>query len=149
MRKFKYDANKFRRKHKMKIYRNVNEARLGGGCAGIADHLAISHFFARAGFIVGLFSPISGLLCIAYLICWFLLDPMPENRKEKVDVEYDENIRSYRPKTVFSKTESSSIRIARAKDRLAKARKRVEAMEKFVTSKKYQMQKEFSKMEKQ
>jgi len=148
MSKFKCDK-KNGRSGKMKIYRNVNESRLGGVCAGFADHLGISHFFARAGFIVGLFSPISWLLCIAYIICWFLLDPMPEHRKEKVDVEYDENIRSYRPKTVFSKTESSSIRIARAKDRLARARKRVEALEEFVTSKKYQMQKEFSKMEKE
>jgi len=66
--------------------------------------------------------------------------------EEEVVMEYDERYREYRPRRVFRYSEPSSVRLRRAKERLSAALRRVEKMESYVTSRRYDLNKEFSKL---
>ena len=64
----------------------------------------------------------------------------------EVDMEYDERHHDYRPRKVFRYSDSSSVRLKRARDRLDAALRRVEDMESYVTSRQYELNKEFSRL---
>ena len=64
----------------------------------------------------------------------------------EVEMEYDERYHDYRPRKVFRYSESSSVRLKRARERLDAALRRVEDMESYVTSRQYNLNKEFSKL---
>jgi len=53
-------------------------------------------------------------------------------------MEYDERHHDYRPRKVFRYSDSSSVRLKRASERLDAALRRVENMESYVTSRQYQ-----------
>ena len=61
-------------------------------------------------------------------------------------MEYDERRHDYRPKKVFRYSESGSVRLKRARERLDAALRRVEGMESYVTSRQYNLNNEFSKL---
>ena len=61
-------------------------------------------------------------------------------------MEYDERHHDYRPRKVFRYSDSSSVRLQCARDRLDAALHRVENMESYVTSRQYELNKEFSKL---
>lgn len=71
-----------------------------------------------------------------------------EYNPDKVDVEmeYDERRQDYRPRKVFRYSDSSTVRLQRARERLDAALKRVEDMESYVTSRQYGLNREFSKL---
>jgi phage shock protein C len=63
-----------------------------------------------------------------------------------VEMEYDERHHDYRPRKVFRYSDSSSVRLRRARERLDAALRRVENMESYVTSRQYDLNKEFSRL---
>ncbi|MEM1143535.1 MAG: PspC domain-containing protein [Pseudomonadota bacterium] len=62
------------------------------------------------------------------------------------EMEYDERYGDYRPRRMFRYSESASVRLARARERLDAAVKRVEDMETYVTSRRFKLNSEFSKL---
>ena len=95
----------------------------------------------------------------AYLAAWVLLAPRPVRRDAEgryfsepvyedveVEMEYDERRHHYRPRKVFRYSESTSVRLQRARERLDTALRRVEDMESYVTSRQFDLNKEFSKL---
>ena len=71
----------------------------------------------------------------AYLAAWILLAPRPTRHWEdgayryepeyedpEVEMEYDERYHDYRPRKVFRYSDSSSVRLERAKARLLESR---------------------------
>ena len=94
----------------------------------------------------------------AYIAGWILLKPKPRRGRreadlymdefddEAVDMEYDERVHDYRPRRMFKYGESASVRLQRARERLDAALSRVEDMETYVTSRQYNLNKEFSKL---
>ena len=94
-----------------------------------------------------------------YLAAWILMAPRPtrftqdseyfsepEYEEVEVEMEYDERHHDYRPRKVFRYSDSSSVRLQRARERLDAALSRVEDMESYVTSRQYNLNKEFSKL---
>jgi phage shock protein C len=61
-------------------------------------------------------------------------------------MEYDEKYHDYRPRKVFRYSDSSSVRLQRARERLDAALHRVQDMESYVTSRQFELNKEFSKL---
>lgn len=59
-----------------KLYRNINEAKIAGVCAGIADYFDIDPVLVRLLFILMIFW---GGGIIAYIIAWFIVPPKPHN----------------------------------------------------------------------
>lgn len=141
----------------MNLYRNTREGMIAGVAAGLADHFDVAPWVVRLlWFAAFLFT---GTLALwAYLAAWILLAPRPVRRVEEgghqepeyeeaeVEMEYDERRHAYRPRKVFRYSESSSVRLQRARERLDAALRRVEDMESYVTSRQYQLNKEFSRL---
>ncbi|WP_154647740.1 PspC domain-containing protein [Luminiphilus syltensis] len=131
------------------LYRNRSDAWLGGVCAGFADHWDVPAWMVRLG-VVALLIFTGSLAFWGYIVGWLLLAPRPgrfeADAEDDVAMEYDEDLHQYRPKTVFRYSDAPSTRIRKAQERLNKALSRVEAMERYVTSRHYDLNREFSKL---
>ena len=128
----------------MNIYREKYQAWLAGVCAGVAKHFNKPVMAVRLLFLFLLLTPLNWMLIFGYLIAVFVLKEADPNAEEVM--QYDEQTRSYKKRTIFSQNQNTSFRLQRAKERLQKARHRIEKMEAHVTSNKYKMQKEFNKI---
>jgi phage shock protein C len=144
----------------MNLYRNTRDGKIGGVAAGLADHWDVAHWVVRLLW-VGAFLFTGTLALWAYLGAWMILAPRPRREQESVepdhvddhlyedveiDMEYDERRHEYRPRKVFRYPEPSSVRLNRARERLDTALNRVEDMERYVTSRQYELNKEFSRL---
>ncbi len=147
------------------LYRNTRRGKIGGVAAGLADYWDIEPWVVRLMW-VGLFIFTGTLALWLYLGAWLLMAPRPlrldagadadaaeaaspsEPEYEEVDIEmeYDERRHQYRPRKVFRYSDSSEVRLQRARARLDAALRRVEDMESYVTSRRYNLNKEFSRL---
>jgi phage shock protein C len=142
----------------MNIYRNTREGKIAGVAAGLADYWDIAPWVVRLMWI-GAFLFTGTLALWVYIAAWILMAPRPTRRSVdgsyheepeyenvEVEMEYDEKHHDYRPRKVFRYSDSSSVRMQRARERLDAALRRVEGMESYVTSRQYELNKEFSKL---
>jgi phage shock protein C len=140
----------------MNIYRNTHEGKVAGVAAGLADYWDIAPWVVRLVW-VGTFLFTGTLAIWLYLGAWLVMAPRPSRRNAdgseeqeytnvEVDMEYDERHHDYRPRKVFRYSDSSSVRLQRARERLDTALRRVESVESYVTSRQYELNKEFSKL---
>ncbi|MDH5173133.1 MAG: PspC domain-containing protein [Gammaproteobacteria bacterium] len=164
-----YDRGSYRRDHGgyatrkragwgMNLYRNTRDGKIAGVCAGLADHWDVAHWVVRLMWVAAFL--FTGTLALwVYLAAWILMAPRPtrwgagaagiaepEYEEAVVDMEYDERHHDYRPRKVFRYPDSSSVRLQRARERLDAALARVQAMESYVTSRQYELNKEFSRL---
>ncbi len=130
----------------MNLYRNVKDKKIGGVCAGLGDHFEIDHNIMRVIFIAALIFS-SSLAFWAYIVAWIILVPN-RNGEERNSYEYDEQERRYRKKKMFRYRENASDRLKRAHTRMKETLARVESMEHYVTSKKFNLNRQFADLEK-
>ena len=151
----------------MGLYRNRRDGKICGVAAGLADYWDVADWVVRLAFI-GAFL-FTGMLAVwAYVAGAILLSPRPEDysgydgRRAPSDggppdsdgvedpyapeMEYDERHHHYRPRRIFRYSESAEIRLERARERLNEALRRVEGMEGYVTSRKFKLNREFSRL---
>lgn len=140
----------------MNLYRNTRAGKVGGVCAGLADHWEVEHWVIRLAAVI-LFLVAGPLVFWAYIAGWILLCRRPRQddyrrqgavveEDENIEMEYDERHHTYRPRKMFRYSESPSVRLQKARERLDAAQGRVEDMESYVTSRKYELNNEFSKL---
>jgi phage shock protein C len=142
----------------LNLYRNTRDGMVGGVAAGLADHWDIAPWVVRL-MCVAAFLFTGTLALWVYLGAWLLLAARPTRADSdgdmstqldyetgEVEMEYDERHHDYRPRKVFRYSDSSSVRLKRASERLDAALRRVENMESYVTSRQYRLNKEFSKL---
>jgi phage shock protein C len=142
----------------LNLYRNTREGMFTGVAAGLADHWDVAPWVVRLLW-VGAFLFTGSLALWVYLAAWLLMARRPlrpalgaasadelEYEDVEVDMEYDERHRDYRPRKVFRYSDSSTVRLRRARERLDTAMRRVEAMEAYVTSRRYELNNEFSRL---
>ena len=158
----------------MGLYRSRRDGKICGVAAGIADYWDVADWVVRLIFI-GLFLFTGTLALWAYVAGALLLSPRPEDRGRRSrerqrsrecdsrerrsfteesaneeafgpEMEYDEQRHDYRPRRMFRYSESPGVRLARARERLDAAVKRVEDMESYVTSRRYKLNREFSQL---
>jgi len=135
----------------MNLYRNTKEKKIGGVCAGIADHFEIDHNIMRILFVAGLI--FTGAVAFwSYLIAWVVLVPTRRDgsgiEEDRMSYEYDERERRYRKKKMFRYRESTGERVRKARKRLNSIVSRVDDMEHYVTSKKFNLHQQFADLEK-
>jgi len=142
----------------MNLYRNTRDGKIGGVAAGLADYWDIAPWVVRLLWVCAFL--FTGTLALwVYLGAWVLLGRRPsragadgepsaelEYDSIEVDMEYDERHRDYRPRKVFRYSDSSSVRLRRARERLDIALRRVENLESYITSRQYELNKEFSRL---
>lgn len=142
----------------LNLYRNTREGKIAGVAAGLADHWDIAPWVVRLMW-VGAFLFTGTLALWAYLGAWLLMARRPvrsdvDGRPSEeldydavgVEMEYDERHHDYRPRKAFRYSDSSTVRLQRARERLDAALRRVENMESYVTSRQYELNKEFSRL---
>ena len=140
------------------LYRNTRDGRIAGVAAGLADYWDVAPWVVRLLW-VGLFLFTGTLALWLYIGAWIALAPRPVQREtqvggrdeyvyddSKMEMEYDERRHHYRPRKVFRYSDSSTVRLRRARERLDAALRRVEDMESYVTSRKYTLNREFSRL---
>ena len=135
----------------MGLYRNRSEGWIGGVCAGLAAHWDVPNWVVRLA-TVALLMFTGSLAFWLYVIAWIAIaskasrwSELPQEEAE-IETEYDEDRHTYRRKTVFRCIDAPAERVRKAKERVAKAASRIEAMERYVTSRQYDLNREFSKL---
>lgn len=134
----------------MDLYRNRSEGWIGGVCSGLADHWGVATWMVRLAAIALLL--LTGSLAFwGYVVAWVVLSPRPsrwegESAEVEVEMEYDEDRQTYRKRTVFHYPDAPTDRLRKARRRLDEALGRVESMERYVTSRRYDLNREFSKL---
>jgi len=155
----------------MGLYRNRRDGRICGVAAGLADYWDVADWVVRLMFI-GAFIFTGTLALWAYVAGAVLLSPRPEDRSRRdrdrdrrqrasagdnaaqpanedalgPELEYDERYHDYRPRRMFRYSEGAGVRLARARERLDAAVNRVEAMERYVTSRRFRLNSELSRL---
>lgn len=152
----------------LNLYRNTRDGKIAGVCAGLADHWEVEHWVVRLMAVV-LFLFTGTLAFWAYIAGWILMARRSSSRSyrsesddrvsradyegetaaveaEYVEMEYDERKHRYRQRKMFRYSESPSVRLQRARERLDAALARVENMESYVTSRQFDLNQEFSKL---
>lgn len=159
---FHSNSRRFRSRRRsgwgMNLYRNTREGKIAGVAAGLADHWDIAPWVVRLMWVAAFL--FTGTLALwAYLAAWILMAPRPVRRdmegawpeddeyeEVEVEMEYDEKYHDYRPRKVFRYSDSTSVRLQRARERLDAALRRVESMESYVTSRQFELNQEISKL---
>ena len=138
---------KRRRGYGMNLYRNTKEKKIAGICSGLADHLNVDHWVIRLA-TFGAFIFFNMLAVWAYIVAWICLSPKPKGRKSSQRYRYDEYSREDRPVNMFRYQMSTSERLRIAKVRANEVANRISKMERYVTSSRFELDKEFSKIQK-
>jgi len=125
----------------MNLYRNTQEAKIAGVCAGLADHFDIATWVARLIFIASVLF-IGGVPIVLYIIAWVLLSPRPDDVEEVL--MYDERQHRYRRNNMFNYRQNTSNRVKEAESRMDAVLERVANIERYVTSRAYRVNKDFS-----
>ncbi len=142
----------------MNLYRNNRDSMIAGVASGLADHWDVAPWVVRLLW-VGAFLFTGTLAIWGYVACWILMARRPSRPRADgepgeeldyadadVEMEYVERHHDYRPRKVFRYSEPSNVRLQRARERLDAALARVEDMESYVTSRQYELNKEFSRL---
>lgn len=127
------------------LFRNKQDGKISGVCAGLADHLCIDHWIVRVVFI-GAFFVIGPVVFWAYLAGIILLSKRPAEYEPHV--EYDEDRKRYRETTIFKHSKPAPERLRLAREKMDKTLARIESMERYVTSSRYDLDRQFAEMEK-
>ncbi|MDM3870758.1 PspC domain-containing protein [Porticoccus sp. W117] len=131
------------------LYRNKREGVIAGVCAGLADYFGCATWVMRVGFVLGFFM-LSGTAVFIYLLAWLVMGKRPKEAYESLEAR--NTARESQKKSASKSRKSadgkvSSIRLRRAQERLKRAISRVEGMEAYVTSRQYELNREFAKMD--
>lgn len=128
----------------MNLYRNKKDGWLGGVCAGLADHFNIEPWIARLIVVIGLMF-FGTLTFLAYIVACVVMARRPRGSVQQ-EYQYDETSHQDRPRNMFRYGHSPGERLATARERLQRVVSRVERMESYVTSKRFELDREFSKI---
>ena len=135
------------------LYRDVENAKIGGVCAGIARYFGLQTWTTRLGALTGLlFLP--GIVFPAYWIAYFIMDkPEPadsmmagrKTRGARAEQASSAGVTNPRRGETFQP--SRSLRYTNAD--LTQAELRLRRLESFVTSDQYELHRELTKIERE
>ena len=141
-----------------KLYRNPAKAKICGVCAGVAEYFGFEVWVVRI-ITVSLVLLGWGPIVLAYFVLYFVLDPNPNYEKNgkcdwkprKTSAEskdFDEN-KPYRPsvKEVWKSAPPPDQLLSEIEGKFSNIERHLQDMETYVTSRRFNLDKEFSKME--
>jgi phage shock protein C len=117
-----------------RFYRNADKAMLGGVCAGIADYFGFNLFVTRLLMVIAFFTmPVTLIGYLALVL--FVPSVSAEQRPPPVDPEFRRAMRS-----------SPSQTMSDVRSRFKALDRRLARLEKYVTSSRYQLDREFDRL---
>ncbi len=118
-----------------RLYRNRRQGMLFGVCAGIAEYFGVDATVVRVLVVIGAFV-FTPMFVLAYLLLGFLLPPKPEAPDGPAELDpLQRRIRAEPHDTL------SSVR-----HRFRELDARLQRLEKYVTSNRYKLDKEFEQL---
>jgi phage shock protein C len=130
------------------LYRNSQNGKIAGVCAGFADYFDVPDWLARLVFIsIVIFT--FQLALIGYVIAIFMMDKRPEklqNGPRSGDSKNGYSTGAHHERKVFNYAKSASNRLEDITARLKRLDKQVGVMESYVTSNKYQTNSEINNL---
>ncbi len=137
------------------LYKNPDKAKICGVCAGLSEYFDFESWVVRL-IAVSFFLFSGGTAVIAYFVACFIMDPKPGStsnkgcfgneklRKRPKDSEKRQYTASV--KEVWKKGRAPSEMLTNIEQSFEKIETKLQKMETYVTSKKYQLDKEFQQM---
>lgn len=127
-----------------KLYRLPKKGKIAGVCAGIAEFFGYESWVVRLIAVTGVFMGGPLVIC-AYIVLWFALDIEPS----QVTKDSQSNKHYYRPAVneVWRSGNEPKRAIKDLDEIFSTLERRLENIEKYVTSKRFALDKEFSKMQ--
>ncbi len=147
----------YRREPRRELYRDPDNGKIYGVCAGIADYFGFETWVVRV-IAVSLLIFLNGGAILGYFIAGWLLDAKPGSEtdkcygsfgwKRKTRHNHSNKNRPYRPKVqdVWKKDNLPTNTLSRVKKKFSKLEYRLRSMESYVTSDKFKLDKEFESM---
>ncbi len=108
------------------LYRLPQEGMTRGVCAGLAHYFNIPVLLVRVIAVIALFAGFFGLTIVVYLVLSFFMEPAPDNYNQHQEQQED-------LKAILKEVDSQ----------LTKGEKRLQQMERYITSSTYQLNKRF------
>ena len=122
------------------IYRDTERAKIAGVVAGLANHFGWKVSYARWGWVIAsVFWP--PVMIAAYLLMAWLLDPMPRTGVAQAGSAGT----IFTSSTAASEPSPIRNRFADVRDRFGRLEQRLRSLEKVVTSREFQMDRELRK----
>ena len=119
------------------IYRDTERAKIAGVVAGLSEHFGWKLKWMRIGWIVAtVFWP--PVMIAAYILMAWLLDPLPGQGRSSVEAKLNINLRHE------NRDGASPLRyrFLDARDSFSRLEQRLRSLEKVVTSREFQMDRE-------
>ncbi|MCO7225443.1 envelope stress response membrane protein PspC [Pleionea sp. CnH1-48] len=132
---------------KRRLYRIPHKGKICGVCAGVAEYLGWEVWVIRLFMVVAVFAGFSTFFAVAsYLVAYFILDVAPRDYQMK-----EKSKKSFKSEAFYSKDSRTSEQMAlnalnKAENSLAQVEQKVQEIEAYVTSGKFELNKEFRKM---
>lgn len=150
------DNNGFPRRERRRLYKDPDRGKICGVCAGLADYLGLEVWVVRI-IAVSLLIFVNGAVLIAYIVMSLVLDPKPghvSNRgcfgseKRRSNSHQNDESRPYRTtvKDVWKSGTSPKDLFTQVEDKFSVIEKKLQKMESYVTSNKFNLDQEFKKM---
>jgi len=120
------------------LYRDIENKKIAGVCAGLADYSSINVTLIRVLVVLGAFT-FSFVVVAAYIAAIIFLKPKP------VDLYTNEEDEEYWRK--YRKSPRNTL--AEARNKFRKLEQKIRKLETYVTSKKFNLDREFEEMDSQ
>ena len=154
----RFESDDSRPLNTKKLYKNPDRAKLCGVCAGLSEYFGFETWLVRL-VTVSFFLFSGGSALIAYFVACFILDPKPgsvsnrgcfgHERKKRSSSNYaNSEQRQYRAsvKDVWKKGAAPSETLQGLETSFHQMETKLQGLESYVTSNKYQLDKEFQNM---
>lgn len=142
---------------KKQMYRDTENARIAGVCAGIANYFNIERWLVRILFVTGFFLLAGPFVLVLYVAAWFILEKQPVGGpgyvsanmanvtgKPRANSAHDPKIEV---KTkVWQAGEPPKQAFKDISSRFCRAEQRLRKIETYVTSKEFQLNREFNNL---
>ncbi|RDV25120.1 envelope stress response membrane protein PspC [Alteromonas aestuariivivens] len=142
------------------LYRDTEHARIAGVCAGVANYFGIERWLVRILFVTGFFLLAGPFMLVAYIACWFILDKQPLNQPRAASgFVFQQSGKGWRNRSGEQSSQKVEVKtkVWQAGEpprqafhdiskRFSDAEHRLRKMEKYVTSKEYQLNREISRL---
>ena len=132
-----------------RLRRAVRNKVLLGICTGFANYFGIEPWIVRAAVVISLFF-IPGIVIPAYLIAYFVLEPgdLPPGSEPEADTQESDSIGESRRKSkrALTPVATTKLDLKTTRRRYDALEIRLRRLEHFVTSGRYDIEREFQKL---
>lgn len=116
-----------------RLYRDPRQGRIGGVCAGLADYLGLEVWVVRLVAVMGLLFGF-GITFLLYMVAWLMLDKRPADLPPASGAGIKQH--------TWQQGSSPASALDEASQRLAAMERRLQQMERCVTSSAYRVRRE-------